>query len=881
VDSADPFRVGPPDSAGCARSVVMEQDAVSRDPEQSPPFDSKPLEGDGSRAVFALVERALQQPRPERLAELRRGLDELHPIGPAVHDEQSQQALLDEAIRLLARCEELESIDEAGSDPNAGAGELVDIAVRGQLVEEWSAESSGEDPRSSRLAPGESIGPFEVVRFVAAGGMGEVYEAMDRRVARRVALKVLPHAASPERAMRFEREARALARVDHPTITRLFEWGDATMGRDGGRRIRYIAMEFIDGESLSDASARLRASNPGDPAPILELLLPIVDAVGHAHARGVLHRDIKPGNILVDSTGNARLLDFGVASLTDYNGQATLTATGENTRPGTLVYMSPEQIRGGSARFTTQSDLYALGLVLAEAITGQPVVQLREHGIAEVVAQVLSGDPPAIAQRRGPRSGARWRAVEFVVRRALSKDPALRQSSATALAEDLRLVLQGRQPSGRTLGALGAAIDFVSRNRRALAVAAGLVAVVVVAAGVAGVQYWRARQADARSEVLVGQLLEGSRPFLVDLHQRLREEGQPLQARRVALESTAKYLDWVREHSDEDKRVLRQVARHYAELANVAGDTAQGSLGDAEAALDLYGRARSILDALIAQKPDPDLLMMRARILRSIGGFEGLPERARYFRDAQKDQLLAVSLMAPGPERDLIEREALMTAIQSARVALDVVAIEPPIERLEQLAAEPRFSDNADVLSELGLAARYHADLLALDSRSAEALVAAQKAQAAFLASIDHGLDEFTNNRHLARIEMLLVELQPDGQTAEQSLELLTAALERARKATSLKPTDSFYRLSFIEAVGLFAEAAAVVANSRLAADDPKGASHIAERAIAAAQDGLEFARSLPLEGAPHPREGALVQDTMQAIDKVRSAGQAAGAVVE
>ncbi|MEY3027123.1 MAG: Serine/threonine-protein kinase PrkC, partial [Planctomycetota bacterium] len=280
------------------------------------------------RAVLQAVDAALELP-PER----RRPYIE----SDAALDPSSRLR----ALALLSECEFVEGADAARrSGPAEDHAGLLSIDLPALLrAADW--ESGGAE----RLRPGAMLGHYRIERFIAAGGMGEVYEATDTRIGRRVAIKTLPRFADQERAQRFIREARIMARLEHPSIARLYEWG-APDRTEGG--YPFIVMEFVEGRPIREAVAAIR-SEGGGAVDIVRLVLPVIDAVAHAHARGVLHRDIKPGNILVDRSGCARLLDFGVAAILESEEVAAGTLT-EAGAPGTLNYMSPEHVRGGASR---------------------------------------------------------------------------------------------------------------------------------------------------------------------------------------------------------------------------------------------------------------------------------------------------------------------------------------------------------------------------------------------------------------------------------------------------------------------------------------------------------------------------------------------------
>src|SRR3954471_8731916 len=213
------------------------------------------------------------------------------------------------------------------------------------------------------LTVGRKLGPYEIVSAASAGGMGEVYRARDTRLGRDVAVKVLPESlsAQPEFQQRFEREARSISALSHPHICALYD-----VGQDGGTY--YLVMEFLEGESLADRLAR----GPLPCEQVVRYGIEICEALDAAHRQGVVHRDLKPGNVMITRAG-AKLLDFGLAKPAEAKAAAAtsevLTAmaaskplTGKGTVIGTFQYMAPEQLEGKSA--DQRSDIFALGAVL-------------------------------------------------------------------------------------------------------------------------------------------------------------------------------------------------------------------------------------------------------------------------------------------------------------------------------------------------------------------------------------------------------------------------------------------------------------------------------------------------------------------------------------
>ena len=210
------------------------------------------------------------------------------------------------------------------------------------------------------LESGVAIGPYTVVSKLGAGGMGEVYRAVDVRLDRPLALKFLAdHGRGPHAVERLRREARAASALNHPNICTIYEIGEA----DG---VHFIAMELIEGQNLAERVAR----RPMALDDALPLAAEIADALQAAHARGIVHRDLKPANILITTTGHAKVLDFGLAKRTDTVSDVTEAAlTGAGAVLGTVAYMSPEQARGETV--DARSDIFSFGLVLFEMLSGR------------------------------------------------------------------------------------------------------------------------------------------------------------------------------------------------------------------------------------------------------------------------------------------------------------------------------------------------------------------------------------------------------------------------------------------------------------------------------------------------------------------------------
>src|SRR5712672_2473946 len=293
---------------------------------------------------------------------------------------------------------------------------------------------------------GKRLGPFEILSSIGAGGMGEVYKARDTRLDRIVAIKVLPtHLADrSDLRERFEREARTIASLNHPHICTLFDIGQ----QDG---IDYLVMEYLEGQTLAQRLQKGRLPLE----QVLQYAIEIADALDKAHRKGITHRDLKPGNIMLTKSGT-KLLDFGLAKLKQEVAPATPVSqlptekdamTAEGTILGTLQYMAPEQVE--AKEVDARTEMFAFGAVVCEMATGKKAFEGKTS--ASVMAKIMEAEPPSMAslQPMTPQS------LDRVVKRCLAKDPDKRWQTASDLCEELRWIAEGG--SQATLAPIAAA----------------------------------------------------------------------------------------------------------------------------------------------------------------------------------------------------------------------------------------------------------------------------------------------------------------------------------------------------------------------------------------------------------------------------------------
>ncbi len=341
--------------------------------------------------------------------------------------------------------------------------------------------------RARAMAPGvpESIGRYRILRLVAQGGMGAVYEAEQEKPNRIVALKVIkPGYANAEMTRRFEQESQALGRLHHPGIAQIYEAGSA----DTPFGVQpYFAMELIDGVSLVIYANEHKL----DARARLSLLASICDAVHHAHQRGLIHRDLKPTNVIVDTSGQPKILDFGIARITDSDGQAT-RETNVGQLVGTLPYMSPEQVMADSFEIDIRCDVYALGVILYELLAGQLPFDLDRKAIHQAVQIIREQEATRLSAVDRFYRGD----IETIVAKTLEKQKSRRYDSAADLAADIRRFLHNEPITARPPSSAYQLQKFARRNR-ALVIGIAAVFVVLIAGIVASsMESVRAKRAE-------------------------------------------------------------------------------------------------------------------------------------------------------------------------------------------------------------------------------------------------------------------------------------------------------------------------------------------------------------------------------------------------
>jgi tetratricopeptide (TPR) repeat protein len=484
------------------------------------------------------------------------------------------------------------------------------------LFEEMRRTSGFLDPPPDMPEPvsidGEaSLGSYRVIGELGKGGMGVVHlaERSDGQFTRRVAIKRV-HSAAPgaDVLRRFRHEREILARLDHPNIARLLD-----AGLDSGG-IPYLVMEHVEGVPVTLHCRRHALSVPQR----LTLFVKVCAAVQHAHQNLVIHRDIKPGNILVTDAGEPKLLDFGIAKILDdaVAGDATQTVN----RALTLDYASPEQVRGSPV--TTASDVYSLGVVLYEILADRRPHEVATESLSEAVRLVCESTPPppskaAPQERRSELAGD----LDSMVGKAMEKAAADRYASAAELADDVAAHLQHLPVKARRPAFGYVARKFVRRHRAGAAVAATLL--LLLLGGVAAVlrQARVARAERVRAQRRFEQVRELAHYVIYDLQDGISKLAGSTELRKAMVERSLTYLDSLAGEAEGDPGLQKELAGAYARLGEVLGRPMAANLGDPDGARASYAKARALLDDVITRNPtDTDARRDLGRLLLHLAG---------------------------------------------------------------------------------------------------------------------------------------------------------------------------------------------------------------------------------------------------------------------
>lgn len=619
---------------------------------------------------------------PERWKEIRPILESALATAPA-----HRLAVLDEACAQDPTLrDEVESLILSHEEAATSA---LNPASALQLIPEYEARF--------RLLPGKRVGAYEILEEIAVGGMGAVYRAVraDGQYRQQVALKIVRAELGAEFvATRFKNERQILASLDHPNIAKILDGGTTADG------IPYFVMELLDdknggGLPITQYCDQHRLSIDQR----LIIFRKVCSAVHYAHQHLVVHRDIKPTNILITEEGVPKLLDFGIAKILDSTPlaeNATLTAAGLWMM--TPEYASPEQLRGET--ITTATDVYSLGLILYQLLAGRPAYPFASRQPLEITRIVLETEPekPSIAVRRAKNakdekdgvdaptpellSGQRGDSpdrlqrrlagdLDNIVLKAIRKAPRERYDSVENFSEDLRRHLEGLPVLARKQTIGYRCRKFLIRHKLQVA-AAGVVLLSLLAGMVLTLREARIATAnEIRAERRFNDVRRLANSLIFDIHDSIQDLPGATPARKLIVEKALQYLDSLSRESSGDASLQRELGAAYKKIGDVQGYPYSANLGDAAGARKSYEKSLAIRQNLFASNP------------KNMGDALGVAESSRLLADI------------------LLETSATNSALETAKRAVEIAertdgAYPSNVEVLEELSRD--YEGEADIL---------------------------------------------------------------------------------------------------------------------------------------------------------------------------------------
>jgi eukaryotic-like serine/threonine-protein kinase len=505
--------------------------------------------------------------------------------------------MIDHWVRLQEIFDEICLLDESSRrtalDQRCNGDQ--ELRVRAERLLRAFDEERAANREAAAAGAGRRFGVWQTTRLLARGGMGEVWLAQraDGQHEQRAALKILsPYLAAPDSIHRFRRERELLARLEHPNIARLLDGGMSSQGEP------YLVMEYVEGVRL-DRYCDHRSLTIRER---LQLFLKVAAAVNAAHQYFVVHRDLKPGNILVTGDGEPKLLDFGIAKLID--AEAGLEQTSTTNVFLTPMYASPEILRGHPA--TVASDVYSLGVVLYELLAGRrpfDAATLSPAALIEAITRQDVARPSAAATAE--RAQALTGDLDAIALKALAKNPDERYASAAQLSEDIQRYLNG-QPVTAVRATWGyVARKFIRRNRRAVSAAA--IITLLLAAGIAGT-LWQAhiaRQQRGNADQRFSDVRSLANYLLFDLYDSVGKVPGTMPVQADMAGRTLEYLDRLAAIRSDDPGLRLELAQGYLRLGTILstrlglGDT----LGQHAKAVEVGRKAIEIIEPLVRERP--------------------------------------------------------------------------------------------------------------------------------------------------------------------------------------------------------------------------------------------------------------------------------------
>ncbi len=631
--------------------------------------------------------------------------------------------------------------------------------------------------------PGSRVGKYIIRGLLGAGSMGLVYEGELEHPKRTVAVKIGRagvHAASLRRRM--EQEVAALSRLQHPGIAAVYD-----TGVDEGTGEPYFVMEMVRGEPITAHAARRGLSIPER----VELIAGVCDAVHHAHLRGVIHRDLKPSNILVDETGRARVLDFGIARLTDED-TAVRTIPGQVV--GTLGYMSPEQAAGDRDRIDARTDIYALGSIAYEILAERAALDLNGRSISDAVRRIQDAEPTRLGALDRRLRGD----LETVVAKAMEKDLERRYQSAEGLAVDLRRTVRNEPVLARAPSTLYQLTKFARRHRGFAAGVAAVAAAMVGATAVSGVFAVRADAERAVAERRFADVRALANTFLFDVYSQADTLPGSLALRQNLVSTGLTYLDSLARDAGNNPELLSELAAAYFRIGDLQGNPRQSNLGEPVRAIRSYEHSIEIRERIERISPSGEnrLNMLRARLAigEAVTSSGRTEDALGHFMDA-RDGLVVEALRAP---RDpMLIATVDLAESRIGGVLRDMGRLEESLAHYLNSLEAARTGEGLGSVTQRALSVAYSEvglTLVRLD-RAPEAVPYYERSMQIRRAELERNPQSTRAQRDMALIHHRMSDVARDSGEVEKGLEHGRAALALLDALHRADPGDARLRI--------------------------------------------------------------------------------------
>lgn len=712
-------------------------------------------------------------------------------------DREIVKSLFAEALELPP--DERRAFVDANSDGNTALADevlsLLDAADSElDLIEEHRIDILERLTAPAVDIVGSRFGNYRIIREIGHGGMGTVFlaERADGEFEQTVALKLVRQSIADSAIIeRFRRERQILASLNHPNIAALHDGGISKRGEP------FIAMEYIEGLPLTGYAESLNLSLKDR----LRLFLKVCSAVSFAHRNLVVHRDIKPSNILINAEGEPKLLDFGLAKAFENEGGDTQTALFAFTP----AYASPEQITGKP--ITTASDIYSLGVVLYELLTGSKPLDLENKKLDEIYATIntLEPPPPSVlaGERRDSSGGSSIKYlkgdIDNVVLMALRKEPERRYQSVEDLADDIERHLNGLPVSARPNTLAYRAGKFLKRNT--LSVVAGSLILISLITGLA-FALWQAnlaRQERDRAEKRFQDVRSLSNSLLFEIAPKIERLPGSTEARELLVLNALGYLDSLATEIA-DTPLQTELARAYRKVGDLQGNPSKPNLSDFAGAIETYSKAISIFERLPLTKELRIETASSYRELAAIRFAQG--ETKQSIADSEHSLSLFKTLIDEYPNAPDVEKASADAAIDFGHINAinNQYSIAVPIFR--QVIADLEKMDRTDpeVARMMALATAYLGNSLSWDDKQAEAEIENQKA----VMMANDLRARYPNDSNIQRTVYIVYTQASstlEGIKNDLSLAYGLQALEVARRSSESDPADTQARQDLARAL--------------------------------------------------------------------------------